>query len=877
VAEPEVRFAGVLRELRRRARLTQQELADAAAVSLRTVSDLERGVAVTPQKETIRLLADALRLIGLERVEFERAARGRSRPSASEAAVTAAAAMRSLPRDIGSFTGRQQELEQLAKAALTLGGVVSIHAIGGMAGVGKTAFAVHAAHRLAGQFPGGQLFLALHGHTPGQQPVDPAAALASLLLAAGVPPAQVPPEAGARMALWRDRAANRPLLLVLDDAASSAQVEPLLPGAGGSLVLVTSRRRLSALDDATAISLDTLPPGEAAALLVRLSGRGALTSGDPAVAEVTRLCGQLPLAIGMMARQLRHHPAWTVAGRAAELASARDRLALMETENLSVAAAFDLSYANLSHSQQRLFRRLGLHPGPDIDGYAAAALDGTSLAEARRGLEQLYDQYLLTEPAQGRYRPHDLIREHARALAGRLDPDDDQDAAVTRLLGYYRHTGTVAYTRLRGRARPGPAADGGPVPVPPLSDLDEALTWARTERAGLLACLDHAAAAGQQAMVAGLTVGVGAVLLCDGPWSDAIILHTAATRAAREAGDQLGEANALSDLGTVCRKTNDYPAALRAHEQALARYRDLGERLGQAQALADLGEVLLLTDDYPAAVQALEQALGLFRALGDQFGQARALNTLGGLWRLTGDYPAAAQAFQQALAICDDTGWRFGQGNVLNGLGGVWRQTGDYPAAAEAFRRARGVFRELGDRFGEANALLRLGEVLTVTGDYPAAAQALDEAPARYRELGSRMDEGNALVYLGVLRRHTGDYPAAAQALDDALGLFRAIGDRGGEVEGLNERAVVHRLSGELSRAAECHQQSLELSRAIGSPPDEAQALAGLGRCALAAGQAAQAETLLREALQIMQRIGVPAAAEVAAELDALPGGPPAP
>ena len=278
---------------------------------------------------------------------------------------------------------------------------MGIHAIGGMAGVGKTAFAVHAAHRLADRFPGGQIFLPLHGHTPGQQPVDPADALASLLLTAGVPAGQIPPGLEARMALWRDRLAERQLLLILDDAASSEQVRPLLPGAGGSLVLVTSRRHLSALEDATAVSLDTLPPGEAAALLVRLAGRAGLSPDDPAVAEITRLCGFLPLAIGMVARQLHHHPAWTAAGRAAELAAAGDRLELMATENLSVAAAFNLSYADLTEDQQRLFRRLGLHPGTDIDGYAAAALDGTDLAAARRGLEALYDQYLLTEPDPG--------------------------------------------------------------------------------------------------------------------------------------------------------------------------------------------------------------------------------------------------------------------------------------------------------------------------------------------------------------------------------------------------------------------------------------------------------------------------------------------
>jgi transcriptional regulator with XRE-family HTH domain len=395
VAEPPAGFASLLRRLRREARLTQEELAEAAGVSVRAVSYLERGVVTSPQRETVRLLADALGLIGPARAGFEAAARGRAAPGG------VAAATRTLPRDIAAFTGRQRELAQLAEVVAGTGGVVGIHAIGGMAGVGKTAFAVHTAHQLADRSPGGQIFLPLHGHTPGQQPVDPEDALASLLLTAGEAPAQIPPGLEARMALWRDRLAGQQLLLVLDDAASSEQVLPLLPGAGSSLVLVTSRRHLTALEDATAVSLDTLPPDEAAGLLVRLAGRAGLSPPDPGVRQITGLCGFLPLAIGMVARQLHHHPAWSVAGRADELAAARNRLGLMAAENVSVAAAFDLSYETLTGDQQRLFRRLGLHPGAEVDGYAAAALDGSDLEAARRGLETLYDQYLLAEPAEG--------------------------------------------------------------------------------------------------------------------------------------------------------------------------------------------------------------------------------------------------------------------------------------------------------------------------------------------------------------------------------------------------------------------------------------------------------------------------------------------
>jgi NB-ARC domain len=305
-----------------------------------------------------------------------------------------AVALRTLPRDTAAFTGRTRELDRLVAAVretATAGGVIGIHAVDGMAGIGKTAFAVHAAHQLAARFPDGQIFLRLHAHTAGQRPVDPAEALATLLLSTGVAPQQILPGLEARSACWRGHLAGKKVLVVLDDAASSDQVRPLLPGAAGCLVLVTSRRRLIALEEAAPISLGTLPPGEAAGLFARLAGRPSLQPADADVAEVTGLCGCLPLAIRLVAAGLRHHPAWTVTGLAAELATARDRLAAMQAEDVSVAAAFDLSYQDLTAGQRRLFRRLGLHPGADFDAYGAAALDDTGLRAARQGLEELYD------------------------------------------------------------------------------------------------------------------------------------------------------------------------------------------------------------------------------------------------------------------------------------------------------------------------------------------------------------------------------------------------------------------------------------------------------------------------------------------------------
>jgi class 3 adenylate cyclase/tetratricopeptide (TPR) repeat protein len=774
---------------------------------------------------------------------FELAAPGleaRGGPTAARPGGGAAAATRTLPRDLASFTGRQRELRELVDAAAGAagpGGVVGIHAIGEMAGVGKTAFAVHAAHRLAARFPDGQIFLPLHGNTPGQQPVDPADALASLLLTAGVPAGQIPPGLEARMALWRDRLAEKQLLLILDDAADGEQVLPLLPGAGGSLVLVTSRRHLTALGDAAAIGLDILPPSEAAALLARLAGRAGLGPDDPAAGQITRLCGYLPLAIGMVARQLHHDPAWSPAARAAELAAARDRLELMTTENLSVAAAFTLSYEDLAEDQQRLFRRLGLHPGPDIDGYAAAALDGTGLAATRRKLEALYDQYLLTEPVQGRYRLHDLIREHARALAERDDLGSDRDQATARLLDYYQHAGALADALLARQARPAPAsaADAVPTAVPGMVGQEQALAWARGERANLLGCLDHATGTGQYARIVALTAGLASLLRHDGPWAEAIARHSTAVCAAQQLGDRLGQANALTDLGEARRLARDHPGAARDLEEALGIYRDLGDRLGQANALSECGR-LRLAGDHPGAARDLEEALGIYRDLGDRLGQAHALTFLGEARRLAGDHPDAARDLEEAL----------------------------------------GIYRDLGDRPSQTHALTFLGEARRLAGNWPGAARALEEALGICRDIGDRLGQAHALIALGRMRRMTGDYPGAAAVLEEALGIFRDLGDRGGEAEALNEAGTLHRACGDLGQAGSCHQQALDLARQIGSSWDQAHALAGLGRCVLATGHTAGAEGRLRQALEIFQRIGAAEAADVSAELQALTDARPA-
>ena len=466
MAEPSsVAFGELLRQLRTDTGLTLEALAARSGIAVRTISDLELGKARYPRAATVTRLVWGLRLQEPVKARFEAAARGRR--VAEGLPVGGTAPPRTLPRDVASFTGRAAgtgPADQPPRAGRRGRGERARdrwHGRGGQDGPGRAR-----RHQLAPGFPDGQVFLRLDAHTPGRQPVKPVDALASLLQTAGVDTRQVPPGLEARATLWRHWVAGKRLLLLLDDAVDSEQVRPLLPGTAGCLVLITDRRNLTALEDAHAIGLDVLSGPDAARLLIRLADRPGLDPADPAVAEIVRLAGYLPLAVGMLARRLHHSPAWSPADLAADLAQARDRLEKLQSERMSVAAAFDLSYQDLTQRQQRFFRRLGLHPGADTDAWAAAALDDIGLAAARRQLQALYDQNMIGEATRGQYRFHDLIRERARALADQ-DPAAERAAALGRLLGYYQAAAARAESRLARQTRPQPDDAGSPAAPPP--------------------------------------------------------------------------------------------------------------------------------------------------------------------------------------------------------------------------------------------------------------------------------------------------------------------------------------------------------------------------------------------------------------------------
>ncbi|WP_194251567.1 tetratricopeptide repeat protein [Nocardia terpenica] len=761
-----------------------------------------------------------------------------------------------LPRDIATFLGRGRELRRILAAAGP-GQVVSIHTIDGMAGVGKTALVTRAAHELGPEFPDGQLFVELHAHTPGYAPADPADVLARLLTGFGVDPRNLPDDLEGRRDLWRDRLADKRILLVLDDARDHAQIEPLLPSGTGCLTLITSRRRLIALDDALPLALDVLDPASAAELFVTLAHRAPVSDADAArVAEIVRACGYLPLAIVLLAGRLAHHHRWSIADLAESFTATTDRLAELDAADRAVRAAFDLSYRDLPERQRILFRRLGLHPGADLDSHAAAALAGIPLAAARRELEALYTVHLLGETGPGRYRLHDLLREYARTLVA-ADPDADNTGAVDRLLDYYRYTAANADRWLGRHTRPtsdtARPADG--VVVRDFGDQIRALAWMRAESANLLACLEHIGTRDLARMVA-LTGVTGALLLRDGPWPLAMHLHQRAADAGDRLDDRLAHANALTDLGVVQWRSGHYERAAELYRRALICYREIGNRLGEANALTNLGTLARVTGDSRQAADLLWRALTRYREIGDRLGEAVALGNLGLMRWNTGNYDEAADMYRQALALYRAIGNRLGEANALDNLGCVCMSTGDHAQAADLHGQALALFRDVGDRRGEAQALTTLAYVHRETGAYEQSAELLEQSLALCRDIGNRRGEAHALTALGYAARETGGYERAADLLEQALTLNRDIGNRHDQADTLGNLGTLHERTGNYEQAADLHRQSLTLYRSIGHRLGQAEELDGIGRVLLATGEPGAALTSFTEALGLARAIG---------------------
>lgn len=820
-----------------------------------------------------------------------------------------------IPRSIDTFTGRAPELRTLSVAAqhaMNAVDPVPIHAIDGMAGVGKSALAIHAAHLLRSCFPDGQLYAELHGHTPGRRPTDPADALSVLLLADGMPSEQVPAGLDARAALWRARVADRRMLLILDDAEGHAQVAPLVPGTGRCLVVVTSRRRLTGLATRHAtvtISLDALPPDEAATLFTRLVQRPLDPADAESVAALVRACSYLPLAISLLAARLRPEPRWTVRDLLDSLTTAHDKLSHMRAEDIEVAAAFGVSYRHLPTARRRFFRRLGLHPGHDIDAYAAAALDDTTVAFARSHMESLYQDHLLDQPELGRFRMHDLVAQHARNLAEH-DPVREREQAITRLRTYYLRTADRASRLLDPRSvRTSIREESGSVAIPELVSVDHAIAWTRRETANLLACVTQTAGR-DEAWLLGISVAAAPLLRRTGPWQQAIDLHRMAARLAGIRGDRFSEAGAAYSVAILLRRIGDQAGAAEALHRALAGYRHIADRRGVADVLNELAVIRDSNGDRAAATEMVTEALDIYRDLGDRLGEAAALKNLAAFWymaddctqaaaalraalaiyeecddplaraqalfhlavvhRMTDDYQTARQLLDEALPLYERSGDRLGEANARHLLGVLHGMIDLLPVALSELREALAAYTSLGNLLGQANALKQLGIIHCRTGDLTAAVTALERAHTLYSELGEPFGRAAALHNLADARRLVGDVDSARRSLDEALLLYRQLGNRLGEAEALNHRGTLLLQLADTSSALDDFQLAIQLARAVDSPLEEARALRGAARCATLEDQDGLAIARLRRALQILRRIGSPEASQVSTELATL-------
>jgi DNA-binding SARP family transcriptional activator/Tfp pilus assembly protein PilF len=728
-----------------------------------------------------------------------------------------------LPADVGDFTGRTEDLGQLDRLLATRESTtaVVISAIAGTAGVGKTALAIHWAHRIRDRFPDGQLYVNLRGYAP-SPPMQPIEALAALLNALGVPTKEVPAELDQAAGLFRTLLADSRVLVVLDNARDADQVRPLLPGSPDCLVLVTSRDRLSGLlarDGARRLTLDVLTPEEASALLARILGERRVTAEPQPTTELARACAWLPLALRIAAANLANQPRRSIASYVAELESG-NRLAALAVEgdrDTAVRAALDLSYGALAPPVQRLFCLLGVAPGPDITVLAAAALSGTGTEQAARLLDGLAGAHLLSEHAPGRYSFHDLLRLYAVQRA-RDDPEDARKAAARRLYDWYLHTvDTAAGLLYPEKLRlPLPRPVTPPGPATSFGNDTQALAWLDAERPNLVAAIVHAAEHGPRP---------AAWLLADALrgyfWFGSHIV------------DWLGAANA-----------------------ALAAAQADGDLPGQAAAQLSLANVNMCQGRYQPAIEHCAEALRLNQQTGWLEGQATALGSLGLVYWELGRLQQAADAYTQALAIGRRTGRLASRATNLNNLGLVYQELGRLAQAADHYSQALELYRQLGARSNEADNLANLGRTYSELGRLDDAIDRLTLALSMHRELGTRRAEAETLRFLAEVHCQAGGYHHALNLARTASLLAQDTGYRRVQVDVLNTLGGIHRNLGEHDQAINHHQQALRLAREAETRFSEAEALIGMAAAHQRRGQLDQALACAGQAVTLARQAG---------------------
>jgi tetratricopeptide (TPR) repeat protein/transcriptional regulator with XRE-family HTH domain len=732
---------------------------------------------------------------------------------------------RQLPPDITAFCGRHLELHRLD--ALQSGHTpVAIAALTGGGGVGKTALALHWAHRIADQYPDGQLWCDLRGYDPGL-PLDPGAVLAGFLVALGAPRAELPEGTDDRSALYRTLLSDRRVMVVLDNVGEAEQIRPLLPGSASCLVIATSRDRLSGLvarDGAHRIDLDVLPLPDALELLRGLLG--SQVDDDPEAArEVVKRCAALPLALRITAEWASARPSTALRDLASELADEQRLLDVLDAggdQRTAIRAVFSWSTRRLAPKSYAALRWLALHPGRSFDALIVSALLGGDLHQARNAVAELSAAHLIEHAGAGAHSMHDLVRAWAAERCAREEPQANLAAALDRLAAYYLSRATAAMNLLYQHEKHRRPAVADAAPVPAFDDPAKARGFLEAELEAML---------GVAARVPAHTVALARILSrhleTTGRFAQAQALHDGALAAARAAGDQAAVPGCLVNLSAAQARAGQYPLAVRHLELAVKLSRDLGAVAELARALDDLGTVHGRTGRFADALHCFTEALALSRELHDTDGEARALHNLGTLHGITGNYKAAESCFEDALSLC----------------------------------------RSLGDRLGEAYAVDNLGSVYCHEARYAESVRCHQKALALRREYGDLLGTAHALDHLGTAYRLMGRPREALDCHHESLTLRQDIGDLGDEPHALNNLGATRLLLGEPDQAIRLHHLALAQCRETGNRYEQARAHDGLGAAHEALDDPDQAREHWLDALAIYGELGVPEAAGVTARL----------
>lgn len=710
-----------------------------------------------------------------------------------------------LPPDIDDFAGRLPEVQRavavLRGHALTREGV-KIFVTAGQPGVGKTTLAVHVAHEVSRFYPDGQLYVNLRGAEA--QALDPGETLAGFLRELGVARAAVPESLDERSRIFRAHLHNRQVLMVLDNAASEAQVRPLLPSSPGCGVIVTSRRVLPSLEGVQRINLVEFDIGQSMELLVRIIGRPAVEADRDSAEEIARLCGGLPLAVRIAGSRLSTKQHWTLGSFAARLRDERHRLSELEAGDQAVRASFTLSYRGLTPEAQRAFRLLGLVTAQDFPLWIAAAVLGKDLAETDSLVEHLVDSRLLTGTGVGtrasaRFRFHDLLVAFARERLMAEESDDDQRRALAAIIRAYAVVARSAYIRLGPGEFP-KARTAGAVwwPSTERELLEELVAdpgqWFAQEREALISTVEQSAQAGLAALTYTLALPLYGAFIVGAHWSTWQRIYDLALGAARQDADSRAEAEILLRLGDV--------------------YKNSG-RVDGPGGIPEPDREDLIGADF------LEQSLAVFQASGDPRGQVMALRRLGGVYRDLGQFERSERAYDEGLRIVGQlTDADFARAYLLRGKGCLFRMTGRLDDAVDCFVTARPVFEQAEDIRGEIGSLRGLGETYLLQGLWSKAHDCF----ARHLDLDlvlqDRHGEAHSLRGLGVAALGRGRERTAITYFHRSLTIFREIGHRASEAETLAYEALALR-SIHRSRAAEAmERQAGAILVQLGLPSD---------------------------------------------------------